>query len=99
MTSPLLKDFPEGRLGSTIEMYFWPNSVVGRISMSMFSGMFLAADGTSATLMTACFPSLPISRTWPTRAPCRRTSPNLASCRPALSALIVTIVGWENALL
>ena len=46
-----------------IEMYFWPNSVVGRISMLMFSGMFLADAGTSATLMTACLPSLLISRT------------------------------------
>ena len=49
ITSPLLSDFCEGSVGSTIEMYFWPNSVVGRMSMLMFSGMFLAAEGTSAT--------------------------------------------------
>ena len=65
--------------------------------MLMFSGMFLADAGTSATLMTACLPSLVISRTCPTRAPWRRTSPNLASCRPASSALIVTIVGLVKA--
>ena len=46
-------------------MYFWPNSVVGRMSTLTFSGMSFAAEGTSATLMTACLPSLLISRTCP----------------------------------
>ena len=98
MTSPLLSAFGDGSFGSTIAMYFWPNSVVGRMSTLTFSGMSFAADGTSAILMTACLPSLLISRTLPTRAPWRRTSPKRASWSPALWALMVTIVGCVKAL-
>ena len=78
-------------------MNFCPNSVVGRISTRMFSGICLADAGDSATLITACWPSLLIFRTWPTSTPCRRTSPNWESWSPALSALIVIIVGCEKA--
>ena len=45
MTSPSLSDFSEGSVGSLIAMYFWPNRVVGRISMLMFSGMFFGGRG------------------------------------------------------
>ena len=65
ITSPLLIDFADGSVGSSMLMYFWPNSVVGRISIVAFWGMSLADDGFSATLMTASCPSLPTFRTWP----------------------------------
>ena len=98
ITSPLLITFEDGVVGSSMLMYFWPNSVVGRISMSAFWGMSLADDGFSATLMTAWCPSFPTLRTCPTSTPWRRTSPNWSSWRPAFSAWMVTIVGCEKAL-
>src|SRR3712207_7453477 len=43
MTSPSSRDEEDGLSGSTKARYFWPKSVVGRISTSTFSGISAAA--------------------------------------------------------
>ena len=92
MTSPSSRDASDGSSGMTKEMNFWPKSVVGRISTETLLGMSSASSGSSATVITAFSPFCSMARTWPTSAPWRRTSPNLASCRPARSAWIVIVV-------
>jgi hypothetical protein len=66
------------------------------ISTLTFSGTAAAWSGSSATVISASLPSWSILRTWPTRAPLSSTSPNLASCSPARSALIVIVVDFSN---